>query len=335
MKRRTFVQHTAHFGLAVAAFGVAACADSKKKKEQDVPTAIPKGTSPFFTLSLAQWSLHRAINDSQTLDPMDFASKAKEMGFGGLEYVSRLYARPMSKYGSVLEGVKKVFSELKQRSADVGIQNLIIMVDDEGDFAITDEKARNQAVENHHKWVDVAAELGCHSIRVNLFGVNDREIWKETSADALVKLSDYAAPSKVNILVENHGYLSSDAKLLLEVMKMVNRDNCGTLPDFGNFCLRREGDARWDASCVEEYDKYLGVEELMPYAKAVSAKSYDFDEQGNETTIDYVRMLKIVKDAGYQGFIGVEYEGSRLDEETGILKTKELLLNVSASLQTT
>jgi hypothetical protein len=79
------------------------------------------------------------------------------------------------------------------------------------------------------------------------------------------------------------------------------------------------------SSCVEEYDRYQGVEELMPFAKAVSAKSYDFDAAGNETTIDFQRMVRIVKKSGYKGFLGIEYEGSRLSEAEGIKATKKLL----------
>ena len=200
------------------------------------------------------------------------------------------------------------------------------MVDGEGDLADPDESKRNAAVDNHKKWVDAAAELGCHSIRVNTFGTNDPAEWKVTVADGLKKLSAYAASKNINVLVENHGWLSSDAPLVMEVINELALPNCGTLPDFGNWCVKRKDGAQW-GECEEEYpDKYDGIERLMPAAKAVSAKSYDFDEAGNETKIDYVKMLQIVKDAGYTGYIGVEYEGSNLSEKDGIAATRDLLI---------
>ena len=106
---------------------------------------------------------------------------------------------------------------------------------------------------------------------------------------------------------------------------MVDHPRCGTLPDFGNFRITRE----------EEYDRYQGVKELMTYAKGVSAKSHDFDEQGNETRTDYARMMKIVLDAGYRGYVGIEYEGNRLSEPEGIKATKVLLERVREDLAAT
>jgi len=192
-------------------------------------------------------------------------------------------------------------------------------------LAAVDEAERKEAVENHYKWVDAAAALGCHSIRVNLNGSQDPEVWVSASVDGLTQLATYAKDKNINIIVENHGGPSSNAAMLASIMEEVNMDNCGTLPDFGNFCIKREAGDYYESKCLEEYDKYQGVEELMPYAKAVSAKSYNFDAEGNETIIDFAKMMKIVKDAGYSGYIGVEYEGSELSEEEGILATKKLL----------
>jgi sugar phosphate isomerase/epimerase len=174
--------------------------------------------------------------------------------------------------------------------------------------------------------------MGCQAIRVNLRGSDVPEDWKKNSVDALTKLSTYAKDKNINVIVENHGGLSSNGAMLAEIMTTVNMNNCGTLPDFGNFCIKRNDPKDYTAGCAEEYDIYQGVTELMPHAKAVSAKSGDFDADGNETRIDYVRMLKIVKDAGYTGFIGVEYEGSVLDEEAGIIATKELMLKAAKEM---
>ncbi|MDY8138001.1 sugar phosphate isomerase/epimerase family protein [Aquimarina sp. 2201CG5-10] len=305
--------------------------NNKTTQKETVANVIQEPTKPFFKLSLAQWSLHKEIN-SGTMNPLDFAQKASELGFEGIEYVSQLYTDEIKKDSDPERGMQKLLEILKSKSEQHKIQNLIIMVDGEGDLAVIDEKERNQAVENHKKWVDAAQFLGCHSIRVNLFGTTNPKQWLEVASDGLSKLSDYAATKNINVIVENHGYLSSNAALLVEVMKKVNKPNCGTLPDFGNFCLEREDGERWGANCVKEYPKYQGVQEMMPYAKAVSAKSYDFNTEGNETSIDYKKMLGIIKKSGYTGFIGVEYEGERLSEIEGIKATRDLLINLGKQL---
>ena len=319
MDRRSFIKNV---GLGGLALGIADTLPLSKW--------ITAPVKPFFKLSLAQWSLHKAILESKTLNPLDFAQKARELRFDAVEYVNQLYADELNRYG-----FDRLIAELKSRSNDNAVANVLIMVDNEGELAALSKTERDAAIANHSKWVDAAAELGCHSIRVNLFGTgaeHDFSIWKDTSIDGLGRLAEYASKSNINVIVENHGGLSSDAAKLTEVIKAINMTNCGTLPDFGNFCIKREGGERWGVPCIEEYDKYKGVTELMPFAKGVSAKSYDFDVNGNETTINYARMLKIVKNAGYTGYIGVEYEGSRLDEETGIRTTRDLLIKTSAQL---
>ncbi|MGM0390428.1 MAG: sugar phosphate isomerase/epimerase family protein [Bacteroidota bacterium] len=303
------------------------CKNNQESKETiETSDSQIENQELFFEISLAQWSLSKPIIEGE-MDPMDFAQKAQEMGFSGIEYVSGLYNAEVEK-----TGLATVLNTLKARSERYNVENVLIMIDGEGDLAISDEAERNNAVENHKKWVDAAKFLGAHSIRVNLFGSDDAEEWKANSIDGLKKLGEYGSSKGINVLVENHGYLSSNAKLLVEVIEGVNLPNVGTLPDFGNFCLKREGGERWQAACIEEYPKYQGVEEMMPHAKAVSAKSYAFDESGQETTIDYGRMLKIVKDAGYTGFIGIEYEGTELSPEEGIKATKELLIAEGSKL---
>lgn len=330
MDRRIFIKNTGHFSLGLSLMGMLPINDILM--DEPAHQEVLKGTMPFFKLSLAQWSLHKAILETRTMSNLDFAEKARTLGFEGVEYVSQLYNLDQDNIKSSLD---RLVSELKARSNDNGIENVLIMIDNEGELAALSKSERNQAIDMHAKWVDAAAALGCHSVRVNLFGKeaeNDFNRWKETSVDGLGRLSEYAAKSKINVIVENHGGLSSDASKLTEVIRAINLKNCGTLPDFGNFCVRREGGERWGTPCIEAYDKYLGVTELMPFAKGVSAKSFDFDAKGNETTIDYRKMLRIVKDSGYEGFIGVEYEGSRLGEEDGIKATRDLLLKIAGKL---
>ena len=301
---------------------------TEQQKESKTSLKTTNEKEFFLKLSLAQWSLHKYVEEEHK-SPFHFASQAKEMGFEGVEYVSQLYTHEINKLG-----FDTVIDSLKVVSEEAAIQNILIMVDDEGDLADPDENKRNQSVENHKKWVDAASKLGCHSIRVNTFGTNDPEIWKTTVVDGLRKLSEYAATKNINILCENHGWLSSNPVALMAAIKAVNMKNCGTLPDFGNWCVKRADiNEKW-GDCAEVYpDKYEGTKMMMPSAMAVSAKSYNFDKDGNETTIDFVKMLQIVKDAGYTGFVGVEYEGDLLDENEGIKATKDLLLLATTKLK--
>lgn len=322
MERRTFIRNGFTLGLGAASFGTALA--------HNVLTDFSANSTPFFKLSLAQWSLHNAIWKRQ-LDPYDFTAKAKELGFEGVEFVNQLYPDVM-KAKDKTAALKQFISKLNTAAKAEGVENVLIMIDGEGDLAVPSISDRNQAIENHKAWVETAAAMGCHSIRINLFGERNEIAWKAQAAESMRKLGEFAAPYKVNIIVENHGYLSSNAALVMEMLAEVNLPNCGTLPDFGNFCLEREEGKRWDAACIREYDRYQGVKELLPKAFAVSAKSHDFDQAGNETHTDFKRMLQLVKDAGYTGFIGVEYEGQQLDEISGILATKELLLKQAKQL---
>ena len=319
MERRKFIQNSLALGLGASALGTLSANTLGKHFLDD-----NLSTSPFFKLSLAQWSLHNAIQKG-VLNPYDFAAKAKELGFEGIEYVNQLY-KDVTEAKNKNSALKQFIAQSNAQAKAHGVENVLIMIDGEGDLAVPSASERNKAIENHKTWVEVAAAMGCHSIRINLFGEKDKQAWKAQSAESMRKLGEFAAPYKVNIIVENHGYLSSNAALVMEMLDEVNQPNCGTLPDFGNFCLERKDGERWGANCVKEYDRYKGVEELMPRAFAVSAKSHDFDAQGNETNTDYLRMLKLVKSTGYNGFIGVEYEGSSLSEVEGILATKNLLL---------
>jgi len=332
MKRRQFIQNGSQAGLAFSLLGIAACKEEKKKdsKEAEENTMIEKA-EPFFKLSLAQWSIHKMIREDG-VDPYTFAEKAKKWGFTGIEYVNQLYNTELNAAKYSAEAMAGFVEKCNAEAKKHGVENVLIMVDGEGGMAVPDADERKQTVENHHKWVDAAAAMGCHAIRVNLYGTDDPEVWKEASVDSLTRLATYAKDKNINVIVENHGGLSSNGAMVADVMKTVNMDNCGTLPDFGNFCIRRNDPKDYTKGCAEMYDIYQGVTELMPHAKAVSAKSHEFDADGNEVQIDYVKMLQIVKDAGYTGYIGVEYEGSQLSEEEGILATRELMLNAAKKM---
>jgi len=305
-----------------------ACGSPKKDKEtkEAVTEEVAKPETPFFKLSLAQWSLHKAVFDGSH-DPIDFAQKANELGFEGVEYVSQLYKKHIAEIG-----MDSLVAILNAKSKEFNISNVLIMIDGEGSLASTNEDERNETIKNHYKWVDAAKALGCHSIRVNAHGEGTAEEVADGAVKGLTKLSEYAAEKGINIIVENHGGYTSNGAWLANVMKTVNMPNCGTLPDFGNFCQTKGYGSINSDKCDDPYDVYLGMEELMPYAKAVSAKSYDFDEKGDQPKLDYVRILQIVKNAGYAGYVGVEYEGGNLGEIDGINATKALLLKAAKAV---
>lgn len=333
MKTKKIAPFAIRIVFVIFLIGIYSCKEEKKTAEKSGDTLPLKtaASEPFFDLSLAQWSIHKMIREDG-VDPYSFAEKAKEWGFTGLEYVSQLYNPELSDANYAAEAMAAFVDKSNAEAKKYGLKNVLIMIDGQGNLAVNNEAERNETVEKHKKWVDAAAAMGCHAIRVNLNGSMVPKDWKASAIDGLTKLSTYAKTKNINVLVENHGGLSSNAALHAEVMAAVNMDNCGTLPDFGNFCIKRKDPKDPEPGCAEMYDIYKGVTELMPYAKAVSAKSHDFDEDGNETEIDYVKMLKIVKDAGYTGYIGVEYEGSILSEEEGIKATKDLLLEAAKKL---
>jgi sugar phosphate isomerase/epimerase len=277
--------------------------------------AEEKAKGQWFDISLAEWSLNKAILREKTIDHLDFAKIAKtEFGIGAVEYVNQMF---MDKATD-----KKYLAEMKKRADDHGVRSVLIMCDREGDLGDADEAKRKKAVENHHKWAEAAKFLGCHSIRVNAKSSGSYEEQVDRAADGLRQLSEFGGKLGLNVIVENHGGLSSNGEWLAATIKKVGLPNCGTLPDFGNFRI----------SPTEEYDRYKGVKELMPFAKGVSAKSHEFDASGNETKTDYIKMMKIVKDAGYNGYVGIEYEGSKLPEKEGIKATLALLKRVREQL---
>jgi len=311
--------------LILVVFG---CVNTSKKEKADVVVeGVKIDSQPFFKLSLAQWSLNKRFK-SEGVSPFEFARIADSLGFETIEFVSQLYEEQIKEIG-----FDSVIDKLKAESQKYGLKNNLIMVDHEGDLADPNPEMRKLAVENHKKWVDAAQKLGCQAIRVNTFGTNDPEEWKVTVAYGLRALSEYAATKNINVICENHGWLSSDIPKLMDVLNTLNMDNCGTLPDFGNWCVKRADGENW-GDCIELYpDKYEGIKAMMPRAKGVSAKSYDFDVNGNETTIDYTKMIQIVKDAGFNGIIGIEYEGDRLSELEGIIATRELLTRAAKDLK--
>ena len=316
MNRRKFLQQAAQLtgGLGLAGLAGPKLFDAHANASQPSVAA-----SPLFKISLAEWSLHKTIFAGK-LDNLDFAKTAKQdYGIEAIEFVNRFFKDNASNMDYL--------RELKKRAKGEGVRMLLIMCDGEGRLGDPEAAKRAQAVENHYKWADAAKFLGCHSIRVNAASEGSFEEQQKLAADGLARLTAYGAKLNLNVIVENHGGLSSHGAWLAGVMKMVNHSRCGTLPDFGNFCLKYA-----DKGCAEEYDRYQGVQELMPFAKAVSAKSNDFAPNGDEAQKDYRRLLKLVMAAGYHGYVGIEYEGNVLSESDGIRATKKLLEKVRDEL---
>jgi len=316
--RRDFLARTA---AAVPAFllGTPAAAPHLRPppatglEERHFPTPS-RDDEVLYRISLAQWSFHRTLNAGE-MDTCGFVRTARtDFGIEAVEYVNTFFKEKARDEG-YLDGLAAV-------CRDQGVRSLLIMCDGEGAVGDPDAAARTRAVENHYRWVEAARRLGCHSIRVNARSEGTREEQRKLVADGLARIVEYAEPREINVLVENHGGLSSDGAWLASVMRTVDHPRCGTLPDFGNFRLAED---RW-------YDRYRGVRELMPFAKAVSAKSHDFDEEGDETGTDYRRMMRIVLESGYRGWVGIEYEGSRLPESEGVRATLALLQRVREEL---
>lgn len=307
--RRTFLKQVGAL-TAMAALGI-----GEEAEANPIPMVIGiEAKKLFFKISLGEWSFHKQLQ-AGTLNNLDFPAKAKnEFGVDAVEYVN-VFFMDKAKNQSYL-------TELRNRCKDVGVSSRIILCDGLGDLADTDPGQRTKSIENHFPWVDAAHFLGCDSIRVNCAGKGTEAEVASAGIDGLNRLSEYASKAKLNVLVENHGGFSSNAKWTASVIRSVNKRNCGTLPDFDNF----------DISETNWYDRYQGVTELMPFAKYVSAKTVDFDAEGNCTETDYVRMLTIVKAAGYRGYLGAEYEGDKFSEEEGVKATLRLLRKVGEQL---
>lgn len=327
-------------GVALCAFVVFSCKENVKNESDNASAkaetepAVAQQNPAVFKHSLAQWSLHKPFLDG-SLDPLEFAQIAKDLGFVGVEYVTQLYPSVKETGANYKERVMTLANTLNDKATAAGMDNVLIMVDHAGELADPDPKKLKEAVANHKIWMDAAKLMDAHSVRANLFGELDPEKWHKLSVASLKELGAYGKEIGVNVIIENHGGWSSDAAKLVAVMKEVNMETVGVLPDFGNFCIKREGGERWGAPCVEEYDTYKGIEEMMPYAKGVSAKSYNFNENGDETKLDYQRLMQIVADSGFEGYVGTEYEGPLEDPKEGIALTKALVQKSIDTLNTT
>jgi sugar phosphate isomerase/epimerase len=277
------------------------------------PSVLAAKPEDFFQISLAEWSFVRTIR-AEKMTTLDFPRVAKEKyGIDCVEFVDQFFADKLKD--------TKYLAELKNRASDLGVKMGLIMIDTTGALGNPDKQGRDTAVERTFAWIDAAKFLGCHTVRVNALGTQDPVELKKLIVESCSRLSDYAAERDINMAIENHGGLSSDPEWLVSVIKEVNKPNFGTLPDFGNF--------------PGEVDRYDAVEMMMPYAKAVSAKSGRFTPDGLEKNTDYYRMMDIVMDHGYHGHVGIESGGPDPEgEDTAVRLTKALLEKVRTRMAT-
>ena len=278
------------------------------------PLRAAQGKAPLYKISLAQWSINQPLRKG-TLQHLDFAKIAKSVGIDAIEYVNQFF---MDKATDAA-----YLADMNARAKGEGVTQVLIMCDNEGRLGDPDAAKRQEAVENHHKWVTAAKTLGCHSIRVNAYSTGTPEEQQKLVADGLHKLCLFADTHGLNVIIENHGGMSSNAKWLMQTIKQADHKRAGTLPDFGNFSISRPSQTNPDAK-LESYDSYVGVQEMMPLAKGVSVKPTVWDFKGNSGPIDLARMMKIVVDAGYHGYCGIEHgpAGRELD---GVRELREQL----------
>ena len=303
VSRRDFMKVAG--GTALSALAASATASA---------TQTRAAGSPLYKISLAEWSINRPLFDGK-MQHLDFAKIAKSVGIEAIEYVNQFF-KDKAKDTAFL-------TEMNTRAKGEGVTQVLIMCDGEGNLGDPDAAKRQAAVENHYKWVDAAKFLGCHTIRVNGYSSGTPDEQMKLVADGMRKLVEYADKAAINVVIENHGGLSSNAKWLVQTIKMVGHPRAGTLPDFGNF--RISGPTKDNPNAkVESYDSYVGVAEMMPMARGVSVKPRVWDSNGNNIDIDLAKMMKIVVDAGYRGHCGIEYgpEGNELD---GVKKLREQL----------
>jgi hypothetical protein len=247
-------------------------------------SSLDPSSGPRFKISLAQWSLHRSLKN-KTLDHLDFPRVAAvDFGIYGVEYVNTFFKDKASD--------SQYLAEMNKRAGDAGVKQLLIMIDGEGGLAELDDTTRKTAVTNHYKWVEAAKTLGCHSIRVNAYGVSDDGAALHAAAvDGLGMLTSFAEKVGINVIVENHGGLSSDGKWLAGVIKEVNIWFFRIL----KFCLKHT-DGRGTAIVVEGCCRHI------PLPKAVSASRMTLmQETKPRSTIQ--RMISIVK-SSYKGYLG-------------------------------
>jgi len=291
------------------------CNNSNENKKEEIVEVEAEASANDVKFSLAQWSYNRDLFAGD-MNTFDFIRKAKEQGFDGVEYVNQFFQDKVDNINFL--------DSLKQISQESNIQNVMIMIDREGELGNSNEEKRIEAVANHKKWIDAAAHIDCISIRVNAHGDGTEDEVRAACAKSITELADYGKAKGILILIENHGGYSSDASWLLSLYIKIKHSNVSLLADFDNWCIEREDGKLWGSPCVKEYDRQKGMMELLPFSKGISIKSFEFNENGFETKMDYPALFKIIKESNYNSFYAIEYEGHTRSSDEGVKKTKAL-----------
>lgn len=272
-------------------------------------------------ISLATWSIVRSHRAGVWKLP-DVARICREdFGIDGIEYVTGFF--DSVNYGYL--------QSLNRQAEEHGVENVLIMVDGEGPMVAEEKSERMQAAINHRKWVDIAGYLGCHAIRCNAFGggptYDEDPDSIQRAAESFSALVEYAREFEINIIIENHGGLSSDPRWLPDLCQAMDSNHFGLLPDYGNYNL-------------DEVNVYEAIDQAMPYAKGVSVKA-GWQPDGSHPQYDVERLLGISLESGYSGYWGIESglrrsrddapttaEGIRDDDWKAVMLTKQAIENV-------
>ena len=258
----------------------------------------------WLKVSLQQYSFRSMlVGKSPELSTLDYPKFAVEnFGINALEYFNGFFEDR--------SGDQKYFNELRQRCDDLGVENQLMLCRNKRAIDDADSSIRAAAAKDYLPWLEASHTLGCHSIRVDCRSVGDADEVLKQAVDGLHRICDLAKPYGIDIIVENHGNHSSNGKWLASLMRQANRENLGTLPDFGNF---------------HEYDRYKGVRETLPWARVVCAKIHEFTPEGQAANTDFLKMIRIIKDSGYEGYIAIEYEGEKPSPVEGVRLAQQLI----------
>jgi sugar phosphate isomerase/epimerase len=268
-------------------------------------------------LVLAQWTFNKDLFAGK-MTTIDFVNKAAEMGFDGVEFVSQFIKDKVND--------DAYLAELKLASETAGIKNTMISVDvSEAKLGSSDPDERDIATAKHKEWIVAASKLNCPTIRVNAHGDGTADEMMSAMFNSVKELANFGKSYNVGVTIENHGQYSSDGKWLSQLIGKLVPYGVGSVADFDNWCIEREGGKLWGTPCIKEYDRYLGMKELLPTARSVSVKAFDFDEQGNAIKTDFKRMFQLIKEAQYDEYLAIEFEGHDMDPIEGIRKTLELV----------
>jgi sugar phosphate isomerase/epimerase len=269
-----------------------------------------------FKISLAQWSYHTQLNDGG-MSNFEFIEKASELGFQGVEFVNQFFSNKIDDHSYL--------DSLKSKSHELGLENVLLMVDGAGNLGSSDKDSRDSAIIKHKRWIDASVSLGCPSMRINAYGDSNRDSCLNYASESISTIADYANEKGIRILIENHGSHSNDADWLKSLLIRLADKNVKCNLDFDNWCIEREGGNLWGTKCVNRYNAYEGMETLIPFAHGISVKAFQFDDNGEETKIDYKRMSEIIKKSDFDGYLGIEYEGDFENSDKGVLLTKALV----------